>query len=51
MLNTDLTDIPNASYPAKMPSPMLLSEDDIASVIKKSRPFKVAGSDGILFLF
>jgi hypothetical protein len=47
MPNADLTDIPNASYPAEMPSPMSISEDEIASSIKKSHPFKAAGSDGI----
>jgi hypothetical protein len=46
MPNADLTDIPNASYPAEMPSPLSISEDEITSVIKKSHPFKAAGSDG-----
>jgi hypothetical protein len=49
MPNADLTDITNASYPAEMPSQMSISENEIASVIKKSHPFKAAGSDGIPF--
>ncbi len=50
MLNADLANITNASYPAEMPSPMSISEDEMASVIKKSNPFKAAGSDSIPFL-
>jgi hypothetical protein len=49
MPNTVLTDIPNSYYSAEMPSPMSISEDEVASVIKMSHPFKAAGSDGILF--
>ncbi len=44
-----LSDIPNASYPPEMPSPMSISEEEISSVIKKLHPFKAAGSDGIPF--
>jgi hypothetical protein len=51
MPNANLTDIPTASYPAEMPSPMSISEDEIASVIKKSHPFKAAGSEGIPFFW
>jgi hypothetical protein len=49
MPDADFSDIPNASYPAEMPSPMSISEEEIASVINKSHPFKAAGSDGIPF--
>ncbi len=45
----DLSDIPNASYPAERPSPMSISKEEISSVIKKSHPFKAAGSNGITF--
>jgi hypothetical protein len=47
MPNADLTDIPNASYPAEMPSPMSVFEKEISSVIKMLHPFKAAGSHGI----
>jgi hypothetical protein len=49
MPDADLSDIPNASYPAEMPSPMSISKEEISSFIKKLHPFKVAGSDGIRF--
>jgi hypothetical protein len=49
MPNADLTDIPNASYPAEMPYPMSISEDEISSVIKQWHLFKAAGSDSIPF--
>ncbi len=49
MPDADLSDIPNASYPAELPSPMSISEEEISSVCKKSHPFKAAGSDGIPF--
>jgi hypothetical protein len=49
MPSADLTDIPHASYPAKIPSPMSISEDEISSIIKKLHPFTAAGSDGIPF--
>jgi hypothetical protein len=47
-LDADLSDIPNASYPSEMPSPMSISEEEISSVIKKLHNFKAA-SDGIRF--
>jgi hypothetical protein len=49
MPDADLTNIPNSSYPAAMPSLMVISVDEISSAIKKSYPFKAAGSDGIPF--
>ncbi len=49
MPDTDLSDIPNASYPAEMPSPMSISEEEISSVIKKLNPLRGAGSNGIPF--
>ncbi len=49
MPSADLTNIPHASYPAEIPSPLSISEDEISSVIKKSHPFKAAHSDGIPF--
>jgi DMSO/TMAO reductase YedYZ molybdopterin-dependent catalytic subunit len=49
MPDADLSDIPNASYPPEMSFPMSISEEEISSVIKKSHPFKAAGSDGIPF--
>ncbi len=49
MPNADLTNIPNASYPAEMLSPMSVSEDEILSVIKKLHLFQAAGSNGIPF--
>jgi hypothetical protein len=49
MPDADLSDIPNASYPPEIPTAMLISEEEISSVIKKSHPFKVAGSDSITF--
>ncbi len=48
MPDADLSDIPTACYPPEFPSPMSISEEEISSVIKKSHPFKAAGSDGIL---
>jgi hypothetical protein len=45
----DLSDIPNLSYLPGMPSPMLISQEEISSVIRKLHPFKAAGSDGIPF--
>ncbi len=48
MPDADLSDIPNASNPPEMSSPMSITEE-ISSVIKKSHPFKAAGSDGIPF--
>jgi hypothetical protein len=32
-----------------MPSPIVISEEEITSVIKKSQPFKEAGSDSIAY--
>ncbi len=49
MPDADVSDIPDASYPAELPSSMSISEEEISSVIKKSHPFKAAGSDGIPF--
>jgi hypothetical protein len=49
MPDANLSDITNASYPAEMPSPMSISDDEISSVIEKLHPFKGAGSDGIPF--
>jgi hypothetical protein len=49
MPDADLSDIPNASYPPEMSSPMSIFREEISSVIKKSHPFKVARSDGIAF--
>jgi hypothetical protein len=49
MPDANLSDIPNALYPPEMPSPMSISEEKFSSVIKKSHPFKAAGSDGIPF--
>ncbi len=51
MPDADLSDIPNASYPAEMPSTMSILKEDIPSVMKKLHPFKAAGSDGIPFFF
>jgi hypothetical protein len=50
MPDDDLSDIPHASYPPDIPSPMLISEEEISSVIIKLHPFKAAGSDGIPFI-
>jgi hypothetical protein len=44
MPDADLSDISNASYPTEKPSRMSISEEEISSVIKKSHPFKAAGS-------
>jgi hypothetical protein len=41
------TDMPRASHPAEIASPMSISEEEISSLIKKSQPFKAAGSNGI----
>jgi hypothetical protein len=49
MLDADLSDIPNASDPSEVPSPKFISKEEISSVIKKSHPFKAAGSDDIPF--
>ncbi len=49
MPDADLSDIPDASYLPEKHSPMSISEEEISSVIKKSHPFKAAGSDGIPF--
>ncbi len=39
MPDADLSDIPNASYLPEIPSPLLVSEEEISSVITKSHPF------------
>jgi hypothetical protein len=49
MLDADLSDIPSASCPPEMPSPMSISEEEISNVIKKPQPFKAASSGGIPF--
>jgi hypothetical protein len=49
MPDADLSDITTASYPPEKHSPMLISEEEISAVIKKSHPFKAAGSNGIPF--
>jgi hypothetical protein len=43
-------DIPNASYPPEVPSPMSIAKEEISSVIKNLYSFKAAGSDGMPFL-
>ncbi len=49
MLNADLTDNPNATYPAGMSSPISISKENITIVIKQLHLFKAAGGDGISF--
>jgi hypothetical protein len=49
MLDADLSDVPNASCLAEMPSLMSISEKELSSVIKKWHPFRAAGSYGIPF--
>jgi hypothetical protein len=49
MPNADLSDIPTATYPPEIPSPMSISDEEVSSVIKKLHPFRAAGSDGIPF--
>jgi hypothetical protein len=49
MLKADLTDIPIASYPAAMPSHIVISEEENSSINKKLRPFGAAGSNSIPF--
>ncbi len=39
LLDADPSDIPNTLYPAEMPSPMSISEEEITSVIRESHPF------------
>jgi hypothetical protein len=49
MPDTDIFNIPNASYPHKIFLLISVSEEDISSFIKTLHPFKRAGSDGIPF--
>jgi hypothetical protein len=49
MPDSDLSDILIASYPPAAYSPMIISEEENGSIIKKLHPLKAAGSDGIPF--
>jgi hypothetical protein len=47
MPNANPANILNTSYPAAMPSPVSILEEEISYIIRKLHPFKAAGSDGI----
>jgi hypothetical protein len=49
MPNTDLANIPSACYPAAMFSPLLVTDEEMSSVIEYSHHSKAVGSDGIPF--